>query len=133
MIQDFELVKTAFWLELRKMAGVFLRRALPGAAVGALAGAATASPEMGESRMEKALHYGLGGAALTAGAGKLMEHQALKGGRRQLLSQYKGGLKKLRGLSPAEAGMAKEQLKANVRGAGARFESTVQQTPFYGV
>jgi hypothetical protein len=135
-IHDFELVKIAFLDELRKMAAsMLLRRALPGAAVGAAAGALTASPELGESRLEQALNYGLGGAALTAGGGKLLEHQALKRGRRELLGQYKRGLKKLHGLplGRAEASMAKGQLQQNVRSAGSEFEQRVRSTPFFGV
>lgn len=134
-IRDFELVKTAFLAELQKMSGMLLRRALPGALVGAGVGAYTAVPEMGESRMEQALNYGLGGAALTAGAGKLMEHQALKRGRRELMGQARGSLQKLRSmpLGRVEAKAARDQLRANLHQAGSQFEQRVRSTPFYGV
>ena len=134
--QDFELVKIAFWRELQKTAAsILLQRALPGMVGGAATGAFFAKPEMGESRLEQAAKWGLGGGALTAAGGKLLEHQALNRGRRELLGQYKGGLKKLHGMSlgSREATAAKEQLKQNVRSAGGQFEQQVRSTPFYGV
>jgi len=134
-IRDFELVKVAFWRELLKTASIFLQRALPGAAVGAAAGALFAKPEYGESRLEQGAKWGLGGGALTAAGGKLLEHQALKRGRRELLGQYKGGLKKLHSmpLGHVEAGAAKEQLKQNIRNAGEQYSQRVRSTPFFSV
>ena len=134
-IQDFELVKTAFLRELQKMAGMFLRRALPGAVAGAVTGAVMANPELGESRMEQGIKWGLGGGALTAAGGKLLEHQALKRAKGELVGQHKGQLQKLQqlGLSRSENTTAKRQLAQNVRGARSRFEKQVREVPFYGV